>query len=309
MTIDVNNTKVCLQLETGSDVTLLSRKTWEDIGRPTLRPTTSAPVDAQAHSIPLLGEATPVQFSPFAAPIVIVKKASGAIRICGDYSTGLNNILESNHYPVPTQIFSGLAGATEFSKIDLSDAYLQVEMDDEAKSLLTINTHRGLYTFNRLCPGVKPACAIFQQAVDQVLAGIPNARAYFDDILIYSNNKNDHLHTLRLVLTRLKFFNFRANPDKCEFFKPDIHYLGIIINKDGQRPDPEKTRAITEMPSPTNAAEVRSFLGAVGFYAKFIRNMSEIRAPLDRLMKKDVKFHWDAECEAAVNKFRKLLIS
>lgn len=430
--VTINGIPTTLQLDTGSDITLLSRKTWENIGRPTLRPTSASPVDAQAKSIPLLGQATlscqlgessktlvaciaeiahdllgidwidkfglwqipavefcnniqkcspfnaelatssikrefaevfqssmgccplikghltlkanaqtifrpsrnvpfplmprvdeelerleqsgiitPVQFSQFAAPIVIVKKSTGAIRICGDYSTGLNDQLESNHYPVPSteHIFSDMARATVFSKVDLSDAYLQLEMDDESKALLTINTHKGLYTFNRLCPGVKPACAIFQEAVDKALAGIPDARSYFDDILIKSTNMHDHLHTIRLVLTRLKEFNLRAKPEKCEFFKTEIRYLGLIIDEHGQRPDPDKTRAIAEMPSPTNTSELRSFLGAVGFYIKFIPSMSDVRAPLDRMMKKDVQFTWGEECEAAVKRFREILTS
>lgn len=116
-------------------------------------------VDAELDRLPQLGIITPVDFSQWAAPIVVVKKPGGKIRICADYSTGLNAALESNNYPlpVPDDIFSKLNGCKYFSIIDLSDAYLQVEVDDDSKNLLTINTHRGLFRFNRLAPGVKSA--------------------------------------------------------------------------------------------------------------------------------------------------------
>lgn len=430
--LQLNGVPTTLQLDTGSDVTIISRSTWVRVGKPSLKPPSTAPVDAQRRKLPVMGEfratarigdeeqhlrcmvvdvdcdllgidwldafnlwtipatqfcrhiarcspfkaelattsikaefkdvfqeamgccpqikgtlmveegakpvfrpkrnvpyplipqveaelerleqsgiITPVQFSQFAAPIVIVRKASGAIRICGDYSTGLNATLRAHHYPVasPEQVFASLAGASIFSKIDLSDAYLQLEMDEESKRMLTINTSKGLYTFNRLCPGVKPASAIFQQAMDTMLAGIDNVVAYCDDILVASKNSHDHLHTLRQVFRRLQAYNFRARPEKCHFFKPRVTYLGMIIDQDGQRPDPDKTKVIDGMPPPTNTTELRAFLGAVGFYAKFIPSMSDLRAPLDDLLKKDAKFEWDNRCEAAFQEFKRILKS
>lgn len=291
--------------------------TLEDGARPVFRPKRTVPfpllpdVDAELERLEQSGIISPVQFSSFAAPIVIVRKPTGAIRICGDYSTGLNAVLRQHHYPVPSPdaLFASLAGTSIFSKLDLSDAYLQLEMDEDSKKLLTIHTHRGLFTFNRLCPGVKVASAIFQQAVDQMLSGIPNVISYCDDLLIASKDPHDHLHTIRQVLTRLKEFNFRARADKCSFFLKEVKYLGVIIDADGQRPDPEKTRSIVGMPPPSNINEVRAFLGAVGFYAKFIKSMSDIREPLDALLKKDAKFIWDDGCQKAFDKFKDILTS
>ncbi|XP_055522702.1 uncharacterized protein K02A2.6-like [Wyeomyia smithii] len=129
---------------------------------------------------------TPVDYSEWAAPIVVVRKASGAVRICGDYSTGLNNALQPNQYPLPLpqDIFASLANCTVFSQIDLTDAFLQVLVDENSRNLLTINTHRGLYQYNRLPPGVKAAPGAFQQIIDAMLAGLPCICGYLDDVIV-----------------------------------------------------------------------------------------------------------------------------
>ncbi|XP_055615107.1 uncharacterized protein K02A2.6-like [Toxorhynchites rutilus septentrionalis] len=116
-------------------------------------------VDEELDRLERLNIISPVNYSEWAAPIVVVRKANGSIRICGDYSTGLNERLQSHQYPLslPQDIFSKLAGCIVFSTIDLSDAFLQMEVDESSRRMLTINTHRGLYEYNRLPPGVKAA--------------------------------------------------------------------------------------------------------------------------------------------------------
>ncbi|XP_055527169.1 uncharacterized protein K02A2.6-like [Wyeomyia smithii] len=137
-------------------------------------------VNAELTRLQSLGIIEPVDFSEWAAPIVAVRKPNGKVRICADYSTGLNDALEPNHYPLPTpeEIFAQLNGSTIFSVVDLSDAYLQLEVDDESKKLLTINTHRGLFRFNRLAPGVKSAPGAFQRLVDGMIANILGVRSF-----------------------------------------------------------------------------------------------------------------------------------
>jgi hypothetical protein len=122
------------------------------------------------------GVLKPVNYSDWAAPIVTVRKPNGTIRLCADFSTGLNNMLKDIHYPLPTveDIFSTFNGGIIFSKIDLSDAYLQIEVEEKSQNLLTIHTHKGLYQYTRLPFGIKSAPALFQQIMDQVLSGSPN---------------------------------------------------------------------------------------------------------------------------------------
>ena len=118
--------------------------------------------------------------------MVVVKKKTGDIRLCADYSTGLNEILQDHHHPLPTaeDIFTELNGGVFFSTVDLAEAYLQVEVTDECKKMLTINTPKGLFQYNRLPFGVKTAPATFQQMIDTMIAGVPNTAAYLDDIVV-----------------------------------------------------------------------------------------------------------------------------
>ncbi|XP_062539275.1 uncharacterized protein K02A2.6-like [Armigeres subalbatus] len=143
-------------------------------------------VDEELDRLENAGIITPVKYSEWAAPIVVVKKASQAVRICGDYSTGLNDALQPHQYPLPLpqDIFAKLSNCKMFSQIDLSDAFLQVEVQEESRDMLTINTHRGLYRYNRLPPGVKTAPEAFQQLVDTMLAGLECKSGYLDDVLI-----------------------------------------------------------------------------------------------------------------------------
>ena len=284
---------------------------------PVFRPKRTVPfhaeqkVHAELERLEQSGIITPVPFSKFAAPIVVVAKANGGIRICGDYSTGLNKILQPHQYPIPTpeRIFASLAGSKFFTQIDLSDAYLQLQMDEESSALLTINTSKGLFSFNRLCPGVHPAAGIFQQTMDTVLAGIRDVIVYFDDILIASKSASEHHQAIDSVFNRLSTYNLRVRLDKCRFYQSEVRYLGILVDQRGQRPDPAKIEAITSMPAPTNVPELRSLLGAITFYSRFVKDMSTVRAPLDGLLKKDAQWKWTPACAQAVERFKSILTS
>ena len=201
-------------------------------------------------------------------------------------STGLNDMLESHQHPLPLpeEIFAKLIDCSSFSHIDLSDAYFQVEMDEESKKLLVINTHRGLFMFNRLSQGVKPATGIYQQLMDTMLSGIDGVSAFLDDIIIGGSTVEICLERTRKVFQRLKDYGFTLKSEKCKFLMRSLKYLGIILDKDGQRPDPEKITAILKMPQPSNLTEVRSFLGAINWYRKFVPEMSKLQVSLDKLL-------------------------
>ncbi|XP_059217666.1 uncharacterized protein K02A2.6-like [Stomoxys calcitrans] len=253
---------------------------------------------------------TPVDSSRYAAPIVVSKR-NGKIRICADYSTGLNSIVEPNQYPLPTpeEILSDCHNASIFSHLDLSDAYLQVEVEDDSKELLTINTHKGLYRFNRLTPGIKSAPGAFQRIMDQLCSGIEGAKAYIDDIMLASKSISDHITNLNLLLQRIQEFGFKLKFEKCQFFKNQITYLGQVIDREGIRPDSNKISAIQNLKVPQNITEVRSLLGSINHYGKFVNNMRNLRKPLDDLLKKDQKFQWTPECQNSLDEFKKILSS
>ncbi|XP_065075510.1 uncharacterized protein K02A2.6-like [Ochlerotatus camptorhynchus] len=254
---------------------------------------------------------SPIDYSEWAAPIVVVRKANGAIRICGDYSTGLNSALQSNQYPLPLpeDIFAKLANCQVFSQIDFSDAFLQVPVDEKFRSLLTINTHRGLYLYNRLPPGVKIAPGVFQQLIDTMLADLPGTSGYLDDVVVGGENQQEHDRNLRAVLQRIQDFGFTIRAEKCSFGKRQIRYLGHIIDASGLRPDPAKVEAISKLPPPSDVSGVRSFLGAINYYGKFVSNMRALRYPLDNLLKTESKFDWNTQCQQAFDRFKQILTS
>ncbi|XP_052895692.1 uncharacterized protein K02A2.6-like [Anopheles moucheti] len=254
---------------------------------------------------------TPIDYSEWAAPIVVVRKSNGSIRICGDYSTGLNAALQPHEYPLPLpdDIFAKLAHCKIFSKIDLSDAFLQVEIEESCRTLLAINTHRGLYLYNRLPPGLKIAPAAFQQIIDAMLAGLHDTSGYMDDVVVGGRTEREHDENVRKVLQRVQDFGFTIKAEKCAFNMHQIEYLGHIIDRTGLRPNPKKIEAIIKLPAPTNVNEVRSFLGAINYYGKFIPRMRDLRYPLDDLLKNESQFVWTKQCERAFSRFKEVLKS
>ena len=242
-----------------------------------------------------------VTHSDWAAPIVPVPKKDGRFRICGDYKVTVNQVLTMERYPLPRpdDIFATLAGGKYFSKLDLSQAYLQVQLDEDSRDYVTINTHQGLYRYTRLPFGVASAPALFQKLMDTVLQGIPGVACYIDDILVSGSDKGQHLKTLKEVFRRLEEHGFRLKQAKCEFLMSAVEYLGHLIDQDGIRPLPNKVAAIVKAPSPTNIQELRSFLGLLNYYGKFIPNLATIIHPMNELLQVDRKWNWSEECTKA----------
>ena len=170
----------------------------------------------------------PVRFSEWAAPIVPVLKANGSMRICGDYRLTVNQAALKESYPLPRieDLLSNLAGGDTFTKLDLSNAYQQVALNEESRKYVVINTHLELFQYNRLPFGVASAPAIFQRIMDSLLQGIPNVVVYLDDILVTGKTLKEHRQNLETVLTRLSQAGLRLKSSKCTFFKPEVQYLG-----------------------------------------------------------------------------------
>lgn len=257
------------------------------------------------------GVLEPVDHSSWAAPIVIVKKKNGSIRMCADYSTGLNDSIEQHRHPLPTaeDIFTSINGGKFFTQIDLAEAYLQIELDDKSKNLLCINTHKGIYQFQRLPFGVKSAPGIFQQIMDQLINGIQGASAYLDDVIITGNTIEEHNIRLNKVMSRINEFGMRMKSDKCKFLMEEIRFLGFIVDRNGRRPDPEKIAAIKDMPIPKDVTQVKSFLGLIQFYGAFVNSLFRLRPPLDALTKKETPFVWSRDCQQAFDKIKDVLQS
>ncbi|KRZ54970.1 Retrovirus-related Pol polyprotein from transposon 17.6 [Trichinella nativa] len=201
----------------------------------------------------------------------------------------LNDGLMVESYPTlrPEDLYQALRGGKTFTKLDLSEAYLQVELDEESKRIPVINTHKGLYHYNRLPFSVASAPAIFQKVMDTMLAGIPNVAAYLDDIILTGATDDEHRRTLKLVLGRLKEFGLRIRKEKY----------------------PKKRTAIVNMPLPTNIAKLRSFLRMYNYYTEFIPKLAEMCSPLNQLLRKDARWKWTGEHTKAVERVKRLLNS
>ncbi|CAK1585814.1 unnamed protein product [Parnassius mnemosyne] len=268
-------------------------------------------IDSELKRLVDLGVLRPVSYSEYASPIVPVLKRDGSVRICADYSVSLNKQLVIDQYPLPTvnELFSKLHGGQYFTKLDLSMAYNQFCLNEESQKLTCINTHRGLFSYTRLVFGLASAPAIFQRAMEYVLAGLNGVHFLLDDILITGKDDAEHLDRLHQVLQRLQDAGLTLQKNKCSFFKDEISYLGYVINRNGLKKSPEKVKAILEAPIPTNVNQLQSFLGLVNYYRGFVPNASSILSPLYQLLKKGIKWKWSKVENEAFDNIRKILSS
>ena len=242
-----------------------------------------------------------VPTSEWAAPIVVVPKKDGQIRLCGDYKVTCNPDLDVEQYPLPRpqDLFATLAGGQKFSKLDLRQAYFQLPLDEASRKFVTVNTHRGLYEYTRLPFGVASAPALFQKTMDTILQGIPGVKCYIDDILVTGANDQEHLQNLEQVLERLSLQGMRLKKSKCSFLMPSVDYLGHRVDATGLHPSDEKLEAVLKAPTPKNLKELRSFLGLINYYGAFIPNLSSFLQPLHTLLQKDQRWKWTTACDQA----------
>ncbi len=248
--------------------------------------------------------------SDWAAPIVVVPKSDKSICICGDYKVTINQNLEEETYPLPNteDLFAKLAGGTLFSKLDLAHAYQQLKLDQQSEKYLTINTHRGLYKYHRLSYGVASAPSIFQTVMDQILQGLDHVTCFLDDILVTASSKEEHIRRLDEELTRLERYGLRVKLSKCQFMQTSVEYLGHRIDKEGLHPTEEKVAAIVNAPKPNNVTELRSFLGLLNYYGRFLQNLSSRLQPLHNLLKQKQQWSWTAACDMAFEEAKQLLL-
>jgi len=209
-------------------------------------------------------------FSEWSNPIVMVKKPNGKYRFCLDFRK-VNSLSKKDAYPLPqmNSILNKLRSAHYISTIDLSQAYFQIPLARESRDVTAFSVPgKGLYHFTRRPYGLTGAPATFQRLLDKLIGPEmePFAFAYLDDIVVATPSFEDHLVWLSKVLDKISAAGLTINPEKCEFCRSQVKYLGFIVQRDGLVTDPDKTRPVVDYPTPRNIKQLRRFLGMSSWY-------------------------------------------
>ncbi|CAF3434864.1 unnamed protein product [Rotaria socialis] len=250
--------------------------------------------------------------SPYAAPVLFAKKKDDTLRMCVDYRA-LNKLTIKNKYPIPRidEMLDQLNDAKCFSRLDLKAGYHQIRIKDDDIEKTAFRTRYGSFEFVVLPFGLTNAPPTFMRLMNSIFHKYLDKFViiYLDDILIYSKNENDHLNHIKLVLQLLRENQLYVNGTKCQFNVDQINFLGYVITSHGIKVDEGKVIAVKNWPIPRNSTNVRSFLGAAGFYRRFIQNFSEIAAPLTDLTKANYKFTWTSKQHTAFVTLKEALLT
>jgi transposase InsO family protein len=271
-----------------------------------------AAVNAELEKLQALGVIEPVD-GPVsnASPVVWVKKKDGSLRMCADYSVHVNAQIKSDAYPIPNVecLFAKLKNAKKFASVDLRSAYWQIELDEAAQDLSTINTSKGLFRVKRLQMGMKNASFIFQRTMENILHDIKGVLIYQDDVLVFAENSSALNKRLQAVKTRLHEKNVTINEDKCIEETDEISFLGFRVSAAGIQPDDRLVQKILKIAPPSNRKELEHFLGLVNFFGRLIPNFAGKTKSLHNLRRAETPFIWSAECEAAFVSLKKEIAS
>ncbi|KAL7292652.1 hypothetical protein TKK_0013778 [Trichogramma kaykai] len=249
--------------------------------------------------------------SPWCNCPVIVPKSNGKIRFCIDFRK-INQITKKDAYPMHhmDSILDNLRNAVYLSKIDLSQAYHQIPLHPDSMKITAFALeNKGLFHYKRLPYGLCNSPATFQRAMDNLFGPKwqPYVFIYMDDIIIATPTFAEHKDWVTKVIEKLNEAELTINKEKSEFCCEQVKFLGYIIDREGLRTDPEKVKAVLDCKSPKNIKQLKSFMGMVGWYSRFLPNLAEIRTPLTKLTQKGIAWHWNIEQEDAFNKLKLML--
>ena len=225
--------------------------------------------------------------SPYASPIVLVKKKDGSLRMCVDYRQ-LNSKTRKDAFPLPRieETLDSLSGARWFSTLDLASGYNQVPVAEKDKQKTAFCTPFGLFAFNRMPFGLSNAPSTFQRLMERMFGDQRHQSLllYLDDVVVFSTTVDEHVQCLAMVLGRLQQEGLKAKLEKCCFLKKEVNYLGHVISSSGVSTDPGKVAAVSNWARPTNVSELRSFLGFASYYRRFVEGFAKLAAPLHHLV-------------------------
>ena len=250
--------------------------------------------------------------SPFSSNVVLVRKKDGSLRFCIDFrKLNLRTVKDAQAIPRIEDSLNLLVGSKYFTKLDLKAGYWQVELreEDKAKTAFQVG-NIGFYECNRMPFGLCNAPATFQRLMERAMGelNLRDCLIYLDDIIIFLDTFEQHLDCLEAVFERLHTYNLKLKASKCEFFKPEVTYLGQVVSEDGIKTDPEKIKVLKDWPISKCLKDVRKFLGFAGYYRRFVKGFASVVRPLNDLLvgyytkkptKRNVPFKWEAPQQQA----------
>ena len=239
--------------------------------------------------------------SPWSSPLVCVPKKSGGIRITVNYQK-LNKVTEIPQIAIPRvdEVLDTLGGGSVFSVFDLFSGFTQLTIHPDTIPLTAFCTPNGLYEWLRMPQGASGAPAWFVSVMRLVTAGLDNIRMYLDDAIGSDDCPLHHVTTLTAFFARLRLHQLKLSPDKSRIGAARVDFLGHIISQDGVRPNDDRVAALTRMPMPTDIKQLRSLLGGLSYYRKFLPDMARLIRPITALLKKDAAFVFTSAMEDIV---------
>ena len=267
-------------------------------------------VKAELDRMEKAGIISPVtEATEWCAPMVpVVKQKTGNVRICVDYKQ-LNKQVMRPHCMLPNldDIAPKLVGAKYFSVVDASSGFYQIPLSRESSLLTTFITPYGRYAYNRVPMGISLGPECFQTKMKEMLEELDGCDAIMDDTIIYGTTEEEHDERLDAVLKRIEEKGLKLNKEKCHFKQKEVKFFGHVLNEEGIRPDPDKVKAIKDMPPPKSVSELRTTCGMFQYMSKFIPDMASTMKPMTDLLKKDTAWTWDEPQQSAFDEVKRKL--
>ena len=249
--------------------------------------------------------------SPWASPIVLVRKKSGKIRPCVDYRR-LNAITIKNAFQLPrvTDCLDAVACATKFSCFDVTSGYNQIPVKESDIPKTAFCTKYGLYEYTSMPMGLTNSPVTFHRLMELALRGLQwhTCLIYLDDIVVFGSTFDEHLQRVQEVLERIKAAGLKLKPEKCQLFQKEVDFLGHLVSAEGIKPNPHNIEKVKHWPVPKNATEVRRILGLGNYYRRFVQGYSKLVRPLTDLTRKGADFIWTSTCQNAFDSLKQALI-
>lgn len=241
--------------------------------------------------------------------MVVAPKSNGKVRLCVDL-TQLNKSVQREHFPLPRleDTLASIEGSKFFSKMDANSGFWQIRLEEASREYTTFITPFGRYQYCKMPFGISAAPEFFQRQMYKILGDSKGVVCMMDDILVVGRTKEEHDRRLEEVLSKLESSGLTLNKDKCEFSVKEVKFLGHILNSEGIRVDPEKEKAIKEMPAPQDLKALKRFLAMVNYLGRFSPLLSELEVPLRELVRSKNDWCWTYRQQESFDRVREAII-